>query len=111
MKIPDFKNLKKLFTKKNFAHHKSSLNMHPAHDWKIVVRISLLIGVLLILFSLYLSYSITHDQIFQATSATSNNLASIKENLLQSTLNSFANKATKEQALLQTAPVVTDPSR
>lgn len=98
---------------KNSFTQKKSQDPHiinPHKHWIMMLVSFLVIGGLLIIFSLYILYKIKNEQIFQSTPSTSTNSSNLKENLIKQVSESFEKKIEKTNEIKTKAPVFKDPS-
>jgi hypothetical protein len=100
-----------LFSKLNIkAGIHTSRHSDPHHDWMILLRIFFILTTLLIIFSLYILYQIKNDQIFTVTPKSSEPPSLLREDLLDTTLRSFEDKAKKTLELKSKPLPYPDPS-
>lgn len=98
-----------------FKKPKTSLPLHkdinPHRHWIIMLRVFFIISLLLIVFSLYLLYSIKNTQVFQAADVVNKPIkSSLKETLLDSVTKSLNEKDAKEASLIAHPLSYGDPS-
>lgn len=83
---------------------------NPHKHWIIMLLTFLIIGGLLIVFSLYILYKIKNEQIFQSVTNTNTNSSNIKENLIKQVSETFEKKAQKTEDIKKNPPIFKDPS-
>lgn len=83
---------------------------NPHKHWIIMLLTFLVVGGLLIVFSLYILYKIKNEQIFQTTSSVDTSSNSIKENLIKQVTETFEKKAEKTKDIKNNTSGFEDPS-
>ena len=99
--------IKSMFKKKG-AESPSMINPH--NHWMVILWVFLVISILLIIFSFYLLYKIKQEEIFQVAPTNNDNTSLLKENLLNSVMQTFDNQEKKEAELKNAPKVFKDPS-
>ena len=84
--------------------------MNPHKHWIVMLWVFCGVAMVLIIFSLYLLYSIKNEQVFQVVSTENKPASLLKEKLLDSTLSSLKIKDDKEKELMAHPLVYPDPS-
>ena len=84
--------------------------INPHKHWIVMLITFLVVGGLLIIFSLYILYRIKNEQIFQSASSTNTNSSNLKENLIKQVTETFEKKAKKTSEIKNNPPVFKDPS-
>jgi Na+/melibiose symporter-like transporter len=87
-----------------------SSQINPHKHWIMMLLTFLVVGGLLIVFSLYILYKIKNEQIFQAAPNTGTSSSNLKENLIKQVTETFENKAKKTNEIKNNPPVFKDPS-
>lgn len=103
-------NFKKFIKKKPEAniHHKNCITPH--RGWKTLVWIVIFLGLVLIIFSLYLFSKIQKDELFNVKEIEEANTENINEPLLEKILNSFKQKEINREKLANEEIDFVDPS-
>ena len=98
--------------KAKFAKKKTweSDQINPHKHWIVMLLSFLIIGGLLIVFSLYILYKIKNEQIFQSAPSTNTNSSNIKENLIKQVTDTFEKKAQKTSEIKNNSTIFKDPS-
>ncbi len=88
----------------------SFFDINPHKHWAFLLYLFSVVVILLIVFSLYLLYEIKNEQIFQVKINTETKGIILKEKELRGIIESFDEKAIKEQKIIDSAPAYKDPS-
>ena len=86
------------------------LKINPHKHWNFLIYTFFSLVLALMLFSFYLLYEIRNDKIFQVTLTEDENQNLLKESLLETTLNTYKNKAAKIAEIKSGGTVYGDPS-
>ena len=85
-------------------------SINPHKHWRnLLIAFSVVIFAL-ILWSIYLLYSIKNDQIFHNDTVPAVSVSQLKQNSLDTVTKSFDDKSKKENDLMTNPPVFPDPS-
>ena len=103
--------IQKIKAKFNKKKSWESDQINPHKHWIIMLLSFLIIGGLLIVFSLYILYKIKNEQIFQSSPNTNTSSSNLKENLIKQVSEIFEKKVQKTSEIKNNPPVFKDPSR
>ncbi len=107
MKLPDFKNIFHNKPKKA----KLAKGINPQHDWGVTLKTYMIVGIVLIIFSLYFLAKLKNDEFFNSNGSGNSSPATIDQKMLDTILSSFQNKAKMVNDIKLGDKVFVDPSR
>ncbi len=106
MKI-DFK---KTFSKKKVFNTKDQNYINPHRGWRNLIWVSTFLGLLLIVFSLYLFFQIKKDQLFNIEKVEEVKTEVINQKSLERIVNAFEQKGKNREKILNKEINFKDPS-